>query len=237
MVKTMRWMVMGLLVLPWSAFAQTPADDDANQFYQSAMQSYLAGDLDKAILLDSKALTVKPNFKKASDFLNTLVTEKEEADRTVIWIGEGNSPAVVPMVPKPILAPPPVAPQNAQIGLPVRRVPGVTQKKFDELEKRIQVVATLLGRNSDDQYKELRMGLVDTANELKALREETQKNLDRNERSQGIQDLLLLLVLLIASLALWESLGTRREQKKFQALAGRTLTPEEKSKVVGIHRY
>ncbi len=96
-------------VLNWGADA--PYGDMSNEAYQGALQAYLQGDFDQAILLDSQALQIDSKNKKASDLLVVLIKEKEQNRKTEIWIGTGRTaqpqPEAAPVI--SLSVPPPAA--------------------------------------------------------------------------------------------------------------------------------
>jgi hypothetical protein len=174
-------------------------------YYQSALQSYLNGDIDQAILMDSKALKVDPQNQKAQALLTVLIGEKDTAQKTVIWIG--GKPATVEQsaaAPAPVT----VVKEKPAAG------PRMDLGKVKEMESRIQMMAFLLQRDSINQYKELAGAQV-----------ENNRRMDQiavSLKGLGFWDrLLFLLALIIASLALWNSWQTRREMKR-QAGRGRS---------------
>src|SRR5580658_2323427 len=107
---SMRRIMMAGVFVGWlfSAMAMAQTVDGVptpTDYYQSALQSYLSGDFDQAILLDSKALQANTQDKKAQALLSILISEKDNANKTVIWIG--GKPAIVAS-PKSLEAPAPV---------------------------------------------------------------------------------------------------------------------------------
>src|SRR6185369_10092832 len=82
-MKKKIWMA-GILLLPITLWAQTaPADN----LYPQALEAYLSGDVDQAILIDTKALQANPKDLKATNLLDLLAQEKSRSAQSVIWIG------------------------------------------------------------------------------------------------------------------------------------------------------
>jgi hypothetical protein len=190
--------------------------------YQSALQAYLSGDFDQAILLDSKALQADPQDKKAQALLSILISEKDNSNKTVIWIG--GKPAIVEE-PKSIEAPAPVTifqEKTVHVGT---RPAAADNKKLSELEARVQTTAFLMERDSFSQYREITGAQVSTNKQLADI-------------SLGLKDLdfLFFLALILSSAALWKSWKNGQEIKKQKA----TMTPPssagERDRVVHFRR-
>ena len=203
-------MGMGLIILflsPVLLHAEgVVSGESADDLYQGALQAYLAGDFDQAILMDTKALQINPKFTKAEGLLSILISEKDTARKTVIWIG--GKPATVEQA-----AP---APPPAPVTILKERIinnngsPRVDNKKLAELESRVQTVAFLLERDSFNHYRELSGAQVQTTKRL----DEISQSLRDVGRGLGISNALFLLALLIACLALWNSWRARQEIQK-----------------------
>lgn len=85
----MRIFLLLLVAAPALLYAEVPATgESADDLYQGALQAYLAGDFDQAILMDTKALQLNPQYPKAEGLLSILISEKDTAKKTVIWIGD-----------------------------------------------------------------------------------------------------------------------------------------------------
>lgn len=202
------------------------APKTANDYYQSALQAYLAGDFDQAILLDSKALQTDPQDKKAEALLSILVSEKDAANKTVIWIGgkptlAGNEPInPVPQVPVTIFKD------------KVSRPAGADSGKLKELEARIQTVAFLMERETFSQYRELSGAQVQTSRRL----DDISLNLKGLGGWMWVSNILFLLTLAVSSLALWKSWKNGREIKRRMRTFHEPGRIEEKGKIIKIHR-
>ena len=186
---------------PASAAAPAPNGSD---LYSPALQAYLAGNYDQAILLDSRALQADPQDPKAQALLSILVSEKDKANQSVIWIGkEGGTEMAAANPPVPVAAPAVVPPaQPVAPPAPVKRSP--KGQSMAELEARVNAVVFLLERDSNNQYRE-----------LTGAQANVQKRLDEiggSLRSRALlEDVLFLLALLVAAGALWKSWRNERE--------------------------
>ncbi len=225
------WNTLGFVGLAWFgmtvAGAQTvEAPGTNNDYYQSALQAYLAGDFDRAILLDTKALQADPQDKKAGALLDILVSEKDTANRTDIWIGgkptlSGNEPAkAAPQTPVTVFKEKPGRPAS------------VDDVKLKELEARIQTVAFLMERDSASQYRELSGAQVQTDNRL----DDISLGLKGLNGWMWVSNVLFLLALVVSSLALWKSWKNGREIKRRMRGFHDPERIEEKGKVIKIHQ-
>jgi len=201
--------------------AETPKT--SNDYYQSALQSYLTGDFDEAILWDTKALQIDPQDKKAESLLSILVSEKDTANKTVIWIG--GKPTVVQDVnpnPAPVAAPVTIIKEKAS------RPAGADNRKLQELETRVQTVAFIMERDSFNQYRELSGAQAQTNKNL--------QDISLNLKGLGFgMWILFILALAVASLSLWKSWKNGEEIKR-QRMAFQHADAEEKGRVIKIHR-
>jgi hypothetical protein len=198
-----RWMVAVFLILPALLWAEAAQDVSPDAYYQSALQAYLNGDMDQAILLDSKALQMNPQNQKAQALLTVLIGEKDTANKTVIWIG--GKPATIEAA--PVSQAPVTVVREKWSGA---RAPRMDEKKLQEVETRIQTIAFLLQRDSINQYKELTGAQVQTTSRL----DEISFNIKEMRSGLNYGNLLFLLALIIACLALWNSWRTRQEMKR-----------------------
>ncbi len=210
----------------WTLAQTVELPQSANDYYQSALQSYLTGDFDQAILWDSKALQVDPQDKKAGELLSLLISEKDTANKTVIWIG--GKPTVVEQGAANAVPQAPVTLFKEK----VVRSPSADSQRLAELETRVQTVAFLMERDSFSQYRE-----------LSGAQAQTTKRLD--DISFGLRDLglgmrvsniLFVLALAVACLALWKSWKNGLEIKKRPEDFSPASHAEERSRVVHIRR-
>ncbi len=198
-------------------------------YYQSALQAYLSGDFDQAIFFDSKALQDNSQDKKAQALLSILISEKDDANKTVIWIG--GKPAVVE------------SSKNLEASAPITIIPsrtlkvgthpfGVDNKKLAELEARIQTTEFLMERDSFSQYRELNEVQVDTNKRL----EEISSNLKNLGNSVQHSNILFLLTFFVSIVALWKSWKNGQNIKKQKVIIDHPPTINERDRVVSIRR-
>jgi len=216
------------IILFWAlaVFVRAQAVDPSApvpDYYGSALQAYVSGDFDQAILLDSKALQANSQDKKAQALLNILVTEKDNANKTVIWIG--GKPAIVE-APNNGEQPAPVTIFKEKVvgENPVRLVP-VNNHRLAELETRVQTVAFLMERDSFSQYRELNGAQVATNKRLEDL-------------GGGIQriNILFLLALFLSAAALWISWKNGQDLKRQKESLHQASGSENRERVVNIRR-
>lgn len=209
------------------AAAQTvEAPKTANDYYQSALQAYLAGDFDQAILWNSKALQVDPQDKKAGALLSILVSEKETANKTVIWIG--GKPSVVEDQTAPPLTQAPVTVFKEKESRPAP----VDSRKLQELETRVQTVAFIMERDSFNQYRELSGTQAQTTKRL----DEISFDLKGLGLGMWVSNILFILALAVAGFSLWKSWKNGQEIRKQAEISRQTWQAEEKGRVIKIHR-
>jgi hypothetical protein len=208
--------------------APVPAPGD---FYQSALQAYLVGDFDHAILFDSKALQDDPQDKKAQALLNILVSEQDAARKSVIWIGDQAA-----TVQASAAAAPPPSPVTVIRERTVRERPaassGMDARKLAELEARVQTVAFLMERDSFSQYRELSGAQAQTTQRL----DELTASLKDLGSGLKLSALLFLLALLVSSLALWKSWKNGRDLERRLAFREDPDSDEGKNQVVKLRR-
>lgn len=220
------------LLLPGISRAVVSAEKKAVQFYESALESYLSGDYEQAILLDSQALEVKPDYKKAKALLDVLVKEKDRMTKSEIWL-RGEDQAKVPI---PI-------PRSSTRAQRVIINHELDKEKLQELENRIQTVALLMERDSMDKFHELSDGQVQNNTRLDNIAktvedaQEAQKKSDAEmAKGFGWNYFFSLLAILLASWALWNSRQTRKEQERQLALLNRINPLDGLGNVVNIHK-
>ena len=218
------WFISGLLLA--QALGTVPTVPD---YYQSALQAYLSGDIDQAILQDSKALQNNNQDKKAQALLSILVSEKDASNKTVIWIG--GKPAVMDS-PQTKELPAPVTLFRDRPPQPRAARASVDSRKLAELETRVQTVAFLMERDSFNQYRELNGAQVATNKRLEEI------SLNLKDLGTGAQhsNFLFLLALVLSALALWISWKNGQEVKKQQTFIDRAQDPENRDRVVNIRR-
>jgi hypothetical protein len=196
--------------VPAASIPQGPAGND---LYSQALQAYLAGNFDQAILLDSRALQADPKDAKAQALLSILVSEKDKASQTVIWIGkEGGTEMAAVNPPAPI--PAPVASAPGQPVAPKRHPKG---QSMSELEARVNAVVFLLERDQNSQYRELKGAQVGV-----------QKRLDEINSRSLLGNFLFLLALLMAGAALWKSWRNGEDLRRRMSLIGREYGKDDR---------
>jgi len=133
--------------------ASQPAVDDAETIYRKGMDAFLQGDYDQVILWSARSLQADPTYKKSQDLLSVLVVEKEKGVQTEIWLGD---------------RPRPVQPVESTLDKDLTDIRGELlglNKRVGALEKRpsarafeqrFQMALSMLQKNSDDNYRELR---------------------------------------------------------------------------------
>jgi hypothetical protein len=223
--KVWVWIAVVGLVLPLGSWAASAVKTGASGYYQQALEAYLAGDYDQAILLDSRAIAADPKSVKATALLNVLVTEKDQAGKTVIWIG--GKPAPVQKVEKKKSPAPVIIVKKFIQGLSQ-----ADQDKLKELEDRVQTVGLLMEKESQGRFKVLTDGQVQTNQRL----EEVEKSLSVKPKEPMAPSLISLLALLIACAALALGLKTRRDQARLRYLFGQFSKVSDSDKVVNFSR-
>lgn len=218
------WFISAIAIAQAVDTSLIPTDD-----YQSALQAYLSGDFDQAILLDSKALQANSQDKKAQALLSILISEKDNANKTVIWIG--GKPAIVES-PKSLEAPAPVTiiqEKTVQAGTH----PGsVGSKKLAELEARVQTTAFLMERDSFSQYRELNGAQVATNKRLEDI-SSTLKDVGNGVQRSNV---LFLLALAFSVAAFWKSWKNGEDIKKQKVIVNHPSATSERDRVVSIRR-
>ncbi len=229
-LKKIRGNLFGIVFLiPAVILAEgAAAPGDPNELYQGALQAYLSGDFDQAILLDSRALQINPTFSKAQGLLSILISEKDTSRKTVIWIG--GKPSTVTQAPETAAPAPVTILRERIINNNNSKAAKVDPQKLQELETRVQTVAFLLERDSFNQYRELTGAQVQTTKRL----DEISQTLKEVGGGLNRGNWLFLLALIIASLALLNSWATRREMKKQKRNADRSDDSNEGRRVVNL---
>ncbi len=194
-----------LLLAPLLLAAGQPGQRNADDYYETALQAYLLGDLDRAFSLDSKSLEMDPGHPKAKALFRVLTSERGWAQKTVIWIG-GKSIA---------MAKTEGLRRTGKQKTPIS--PGPDQEKIKELERRIQVISLLVSADSQEKYLELRASQAQWSNRLEEIAGKSddraavdQRHFGENERGFGILYFLSLLALIVSCIALWANLKTRK---------------------------
>jgi hypothetical protein len=220
--------LLSLLFLSRMALAQTlDASKTPTDYYESALQAYLSGDFDQAILLDSKALQNNSQDKKAQALLSILISEKDTANKTVIWIG--GQPAVIEKPKAPEVQAPITVFQQKTIREGTYRPAFVDNKRLAELETRVQTVAFLMERDAFNAQNETNKSLTDISLNLKGLSKDLNYGLLHS-------NLLFLLALILSLVALWKSWKNGQDLKKQKTFLDHPASLDEQEKIVNIRR-
>ncbi|HET9869005.1 MAG TPA: hypothetical protein VFR02_00710, partial [bacterium] len=195
-----------LAASPLAAQTPAPAAGPAlgETLYQQALDSYLGGDYDQAILLAAKSVEADPQNAKAQSLLGLLTKEKKDIGKYEIWLSTGQGK--VPEGP----AEDGTAALASSFQGEIQRV----QSHFDHFYRaqtlengrfqgQIQAVSELLRENSDHQYDELRKSQTDILQQIQAMNEGRERNL-------WILYLLCLVSMLFSCSALWAILRRPR---------------------------
>ena len=243
----MRIAVIWVFVFVSPVLTWAQSSDNSNEVYQSALKAYLEGDFDQAILLDTRAIQADANNRKASDLLAVLVGEKEQNQKTEIWIGSDKALNQVPLVSSPI-------PQTLPAASRVRHVSKTRSHKApplkaaakevdnSALEARVETILLLMGRNASDQYKELTAAQMDTMKrmeenrgQIKDLQNELNRTVENSETRFGWFAGFQWLALITALLALWMAYRARVEIKRLRlALEGTPHIGGDKGNVLPL---
>ena len=157
-----------------ASVAGSPASQ-AEALYHQALNAYLEGDYDKALLLSAQSLDKDPSHLKTKNLINILATEKDQEGKTVIWIS--GKPALAPAEPAPVpqVVQPPVrddsklesAIESLRTGM--NRFFGNQGYKNTQMEGQIRTIQGLLKSNSDNKYAEIQAAQVELNKKLEKL--------------------------------------------------------------------
>lgn len=199
-----------------------------SDLYSQALQSYLAGNYDQAILFDSKALQANPQDPKAQALLSLLVNEKDKANQTVIWIGKENVNE-----PMPVNLPAPVTViQEKVVNRTAPSRPSLKGQGMAELEARVNAVAFLLERDSNSQYRELTGAQTAVQKRL----DEINGSLQDLHQGAKMGNILFFLALLVAMIALWKSWQNGQELRRQMSQWGQGRERDEQGRVVQMRK-
>lgn len=202
-----------------------------NDFYSQALQAYLAGNYDQAILMDSRALQADPKDAKAQALLSILVSEKDKATQTVIWIGKENTAAAL-TAPEPVPAPAPVTVVQERVEPKAAPRPAVKDASLRELEARVNAVAFLLERDQNSQYRELTGAQIAVQKRL----EDMSLTLRDLHHGATMGNILFLLALLVALAALWKSWRNGEDMRRQMSLMGQGRDRDESGRVLQMRK-
>lgn len=142
--------------------------------YQQALDTYLNGDYDQAILLAAQSVEADPQDQKSRDLLTLLTKEKKEIGASEIWLpSQAAKPNGLMENPVPAL-PTPVRSKAVQ-----RQIEKI-QERFNNFyvnqaqenglfQGQILAVSELLRENANHQYDELRKSQNDLTQEIQAM--------------------------------------------------------------------
>ncbi|MGH7738954.1 MAG: hypothetical protein ACREL1_02290 [bacterium] len=142
--------------------------------YQQALDTYLNGDYDQAILLAAQSVEADPQDQKSRDLLTLLTKEKKEIGASEIWLPSqavkhsGLMVNPVPALPAPVRS------------KAVRRQIEKIQQRFNDFyvnqaqenglfQGQILAVSELLRENANHQYDELRKSQNDLIQQIQAM--------------------------------------------------------------------
>ncbi len=168
---------------PTTETAQTetsPSMEPAQVNYQQALEAYLRGDYDQAILSAAKSLQADPDLKKSQDLLSVLVLEKEQGAQTEIWLNQKKRDLKA-LTPTPVPAPEDgfdaiwneIRSLQKQIAL----LANTGQVRL--LEKRMSSLARLMEKNANSNYGELQVSQAKTLEKIVSVL----KKQERHDRS------------------------------------------------------
>jgi hypothetical protein len=175
---------------------------EADDLYHKALDAYLDGNYDKAILFAAQSLGKDPTFAKSRNLLSVLIVEKDKDSKTVIWLA--GKPVYVTPTPVPFIIPP----QTTDLSGVQKEVTSL-QNRFNnfygsQISKnaqtagQIKIIQELVKNNAGVQYDDLRKSQVEIYNRIKKI-------------EAGGQDLRVLYFLcamsvFFSALAIWRKL-------------------------------
>lgn len=156
--------------------SQTPvALSDADVLYHKALNFYLDGNYDQAILFAAESVEKDPGNEKSKNLLSVLTSEKEQEGQTVIWLA--GKPVFVNATPTPSI---PVVSlgveNNTAISKNIERLQTRLNNFYSSQESRnsqvagqMQVIQELVKDNASGQYQELKNAQTDIYKELEKI--------------------------------------------------------------------
>jgi TolA-binding protein len=191
---------------------QTPVptagpEGTGESLYQQALDTYLNGDYDQAILLAAKSVEEDPQNQKAQNLLTLLTNEKKDIGKYEIWLSTRADKAGAPMDDS----------AGANTGALTNGFQDQMQKvqqhfnafyttqtrENGQFQGQIQAVSELLRENSNQQYDELRKSQNDLVQQLQIISR-------GHDRSLWILYVLCLMSMLLSFCALWAMLRRPR---------------------------
>lgn len=153
---------------------------EADRLYHKALDAYLIGDYDEAILHAARALQVEPNFKRAAELLSTLIAEKEELGKKEVWIGRRGESSPSKTAPMTVRVTEAASDEHAWLweelhllrDLITRLEQATSTPGMEDLERRLTVAVGLLMRHTTYQYDALRGEQQSMKNRLERLEQQ-----------------------------------------------------------------
>jgi TolA-binding protein len=182
----------------------TPGPEGTGEtLYQQALDTYLSGDYDQAILLAAKSVEADPQNQKAQNLLTLLTNEKKDIGKYEIWLSTRADKASGPIDDS----------SNVNTGALANGFQDQIQKvqqhfnafyttqtrENGQFQGQIQAVSELLRENSNQQYDELRKSQNDLVQQLQVMSQV-------HDRSLWILYVLCFMSMLLSFCALWAML-------------------------------
>jgi hypothetical protein len=173
-----------------------PTPTAAEGFYHQAMNAYLDGNYDQAIVFTAQSLQADPNFDKSKNLLTVLTTEKENEGKTVIWLAGKPVVVAAPRVPLPV--------DESGIEESFRKLQArfnnyadAQARKNNQTDGQIQVIQELVQSSTSNGYEDLKKSQGELYKELQK---------DEADRSQDLRFLYILcsLSVLFSVAAIWK---------------------------------
>jgi len=202
MIKKLIFLTLTMFFLFLSNLkAQTPTatdvqPQDGDRLYQQALDTYLNGDYDQAILLAAKSVEIDPKNQKAQNLLMLLTNEKKDIGNYEIWLSTHTSNNLTTT---PAISPTLTNTSDNLIENIEKRFNGFYSAQIREngqFQGQIQAVSELLRENSNHQYDELRKSQTDLMNEMESASRGSERNL-------WILYILCFSSMLLSACALW----------------------------------
>jgi hypothetical protein len=206
MIKKIIFLTLTTFLISFSNLkAQTPTatevqPQDGDGLYQQALDTYLNGDYDQAILLAAKSVEIDPKNQKAQNLLMLLTNEKKDIGNYEIWLSThtSNNLTTTPVI-APVMSPVLTNTSDDPIANVEKRFNGFYSAQIREngqFQGQIQAVSDLLRENSNHQYDELRKSQTDLMSEMESASRSSERNL-------WILYILCFSSMLLSACALW----------------------------------
>jgi TolA-binding protein len=209
------FLVFFFFFLAWKADCQTPASAPTpvgvtgDSLYQQALDTYLNGDYDQAIVLAAKSVQADPQNQKAQNLLTLLTNEKKDIGKYEIWLSGQAAKTAGPIDDS--------ASVNSNTGIMASGIQDQIQKvqqhfnsfyttqtrENGQFQGQIQAVSELLRENSNHQYDELRKSQNDLIGQVQVIGQ-------GHDRSLWILYFLCFMSMSLSFCALWAMLRGSR---------------------------